>query len=169
MMCVFKINKLKPGATSITVEQDVCKQYAAALGSSYAPEKEGTYPKKLATVLNSFTTGHWRWHHVPPTHVPAVLIHKVGVTSGLGPTVDVNPVILGVDWENGGAHWVVVDTVREFLDSRYATVCDPWDSNVHIQKVKTHHRMFRTSRHDYLRIIGGRQVNRRRRPASGAA
>jgi hypothetical protein len=93
MMCVFKINKLTPGATSVTVEKDI-----------YAP-----------------------------TDVPQKLLDKVGLTAGLGAVVDVEPVILGVDWDLGGAHWVVVDTIREAFGSQYATICDPWDANVHMQ------------------------------------
>jgi len=134
MMCVFKLNKLKPGTTSVTVEKDIYKKYEAAMGSPYTPKTVGTYPEHLATVLDGFTKGGWRWHQTPAEDVPQVLIDEVGVTPGPGPTVDVNPVILGVDWDQGGAHWVVVDTVREFSGSRYATICDPWDTNVHIQK-----------------------------------
>jgi hypothetical protein len=29
----------------------------------------------------------------------------------------------------------VVDTIRELLGSQSATICDPWDTNVHIQKL----------------------------------
>jgi hypothetical protein len=134
MMCVFKINKLQPGATSVTVEKDIYKKYEGAMGSSYSPEAVGTYPQHLATVLNSFTTGNWQWHQTPVNSVPQVLIDQVGITERFGPTVDVNPVILGVDWDQGGAHWVVVDTIREWFSSKYATICDPWDTNVHIQK-----------------------------------
>jgi hypothetical protein len=134
MMCVFKINKLEPGTTSVTVEQDIYKKYEEAMGSSYSPDAVGTFPQNLATVLNGFTTGNWQWHQTPVNSVAQVLVDQVGLTSGFGPTVDVNPVILGVDWDQGGAHWVVVDTVREWLDSQYATICDPWDTNVHIQK-----------------------------------
>jgi hypothetical protein len=137
MMCVFKINKLEPGTTSVTVEKEIYKKYEAAMKSAYSPETVGTYPQHLATVLNGFTKGNWRWHQTPVNDVPQVLIDRVGVTSGLGPTVDVNPVILGVDWDLGGAHWVVVDTVREWFGSQYATICDPWDTNVHIQKFTT--------------------------------
>jgi hypothetical protein len=135
MMCIFKINKLKANSTAVTVEKDIYKKYEAALGGTYQPEKVGTYPQHLASVLNSFTKGNWRWHKTPPTDVPQKLIDVVGITEGLGPTVDVNPVILGVDWDSGGAHWVVVDTLREFMGSTYATICDPWDTNVHIQKM----------------------------------
>ena len=58
-------------------------------------------------------------------------------TTGFGPTVAVEPVILGVDWDQGGAHWVVVDTIRTVMGTTYATVCDPWDANVHIQSFST--------------------------------
>ncbi len=136
MMCVFKINKLKPGNTAVTVEEDIRKKYEAALGQrAYNSETTGTYPTRLATILNSFTKGNWQWHQTPVNDVPQVLLDQVGVES-FGPTLDVNPVILGVDWDTGGAHWVVVDTIRDAFGNHYATICDPWDTNVHIQKFK---------------------------------
>lgn len=136
MMCVFKINKLKPGATAVTVEKEIYKKYESATGSAYSPETTGTYPNALASILNSFTSGRWKWHQTPPNDVPQTLIDVVGITSGFGPTVDCEPAILGVDWDQGGAHWVVVDSIRSVL-STYATICDPWDTNVHIQKFAT--------------------------------
>lgn len=136
MMCVFKINKLKPGKTALTIEKDIYKKYESELGGAYAPETTGTYPEHLAAVLNSFTKGNWQWHQTAVNDVAQVLSDKVGATKGIGPTVSVEPVILGVDWDQGGAHWVVVDTVRSMLGSTYATICDPWDTNVHIQKFK---------------------------------
>src|SRR5437879_12918072 len=74
MMCVFKINKLKPGADAVTVETDIYKKYEAAMGGGchYDPTKIGTYPEKLATILNSFTDGNWKWHQTPVNHVPQV-------------------------------------------------------------------------------------------------
>lgn len=137
MMCVFKLNKLRPGAAAVTVEKEIYKKYEAAMGSAYAPETIGTYPQHLASVLSSFTSGTWKWHKTPPNDVPQALIDKVGVTAGLGPVVEVEPVILGVDWDQGGAHWVVVDTIRDVILARYATICDPWDTNVHLQSFKT--------------------------------
>jgi hypothetical protein len=139
MMCVFKINKLTPGSTAVTVEKDIYKKYEAAMGGGYVytPETVGTYPEKLATILNSFTTGNWKWHQTPVNDVGQVLTDQVGVRGMFGPSLDVNPVILGVDWDTTGAHWVVVDTIRDVLGTRYATVCDPWDSNVHMQKFAT--------------------------------
>jgi hypothetical protein len=137
MMCVFKINKLVPGKDAVTAEADIDKKYAAVLGKAYAPELEGTYPEKLATVLNSLTSGTWRWHQTAPNDVGQALIDRIGVTTRFGPVVDVEPVILGVDWDLGGAHWVVIDTIRALLDTNYATICDPWDTNVHIQSFST--------------------------------
>ncbi len=139
MMCVFKVNKLKPGAASVTVEKDIYQKYSQALGSAYTPESTGTYPQHLATVLNSFTTGTWSWHNYAPNDVSQKLIDKVGVSDGFGALFNVEPVILGVDWDLGGAHWVVVDTIREILDRQYATICDPWDTNVHMQRIHTGH------------------------------
>src|SRR5215510_3456057 len=62
IMCVFKINKLKPGTTAITVEKELYKEYEAVTKSKYDAEHEGTYPRKLARILNGYTKGHWRWH-----------------------------------------------------------------------------------------------------------
>lgn len=137
MMCVFKINKLLPGRTSVTVERDITNRYTAALGGPYSSETTGTYPRLLAQVLNGFTPGTWRWHETQPNDVPQVLSNKVGVSGMFGAIADVEPVILGVDWDLGGAHWVVVDTIRDVLGTRYATICDPWDANVHMQSFKT--------------------------------
>ncbi|MGE0423137.1 MAG: hypothetical protein AB7O88_12780 [Reyranellaceae bacterium] len=136
MMCVFKVNKLVPGKTAITVEEDIRKKYEAELGQGYNSEVRGTKPQHLATILTSFTSGTWRWHSLQPEAVTAKLIAKVGVTTGFGPVATVEPVILGVDWDLGGAHWIVIDTIRKVFDSSYATVNDPWDANVHVQEIK---------------------------------
>lgn len=135
MMCVFKINKLTPGRAALTTEDEICKMYEAQLGSAYNSEQRGTHPKHLATILTSFTPGTWRWHELQAGDVTAKLISKVGVTTGIGPVATVEPVILGVDWDLGGAHWVVVDTIRESFSAKYATINDPWDTNVHIQAI----------------------------------
>jgi hypothetical protein len=136
MMCIFKINKLKPGKTALTIETDIRKRYEAYYGQANDFENWGTYPQHLASILNEFTSGGWAWHTVPVNDVPQRIIDYVGVTDGIGPTLDVTPVILGVDWDLGGAHWVVCDTIRESWGSQYATICDPWDTNVHFQKMQ---------------------------------
>jgi hypothetical protein len=134
MMCVFKINKLKPGADAVTVEKDIYKKYESASGGQYKANKVGTAPQHLVTVLNGLNCGSWKWDKVAANDAPKRIIDVVGV-SGLGPVVNVNPLIIGIDWEVKGAHWVVVDTVRMAFGTHYATVCDPWDTNVHIQSM----------------------------------
>jgi hypothetical protein len=134
MMCIFKVNKLTPGSTAVTVEKKIIDKYESLLGSNYDPENVGTYPQHLATILSSFTGGTWRAQNPGANGITKMLIDKVGVSSGFGPTLNVTPVIIGVDWNQGGAHWVVVDTIRKVGGTHYATVCDPWDTNVHIQK-----------------------------------
>ena len=48
-----------------------------------------------------------------------------------GPTLDVKPVIVGIDSSGGGGPWVLID-VRTFMGSTYANVCDPLDASVHV-------------------------------------
>jgi hypothetical protein len=135
MMCIFKINKFTPGQTSITVETDIRKEYNKY--DTGGDDDEGTSGECLAKVLNTFTTGTWKWKDgASPADVTDLLFDKVGIKH-FGPVSSVNPAILGVDWDgSSSSHWVVVDTIREFAGTYYATVCDPWDANVHMQKCK---------------------------------
>lgn len=142
LMCVFKINKIAPGKAALYLEKEIYKKYAAAAGTKYdakVAEKRGTGPMALVTVLNQLNCGKWKWDKVAAAAASKKIIDTVGVTKGWGPTVTVKPIIVGVDWDSGGAHWVVIDTVREFAGSHYATVCDPWDTNVHVQKLTAGH------------------------------
>jgi hypothetical protein len=135
MMCVFKINKLSPWNQAIHVNTDIYKAYSTASGGQYKPETRGTHPNHLVTVLNSLKCGRWTWSNVSAAAASKKIIDLVGVTPAPGPTLTVNPIIIGVDWDSGGAHWAVVDTVRGVMGWTYATICDPWDANVHIQAI----------------------------------
>lgn len=137
LMCVFKINKLKPGKTAVHVEENIYKTYEKVSGATYKPNQRGTHPNHIVTILNQLTGGTWGWHKVPAANAGKRIIDKVGVYSGVGPTLNVKPMIVGIDWDKGGAHWAVIDTVRQFGGKTYATVCDPWDANVHIQEVSS--------------------------------
>lgn len=135
LMCVFKINKLSPGKQAVQIESDVYNAYSTASGAQYKPEKRGTHPTHLVTVLNGLNCGKWTWSNKAGVDASKFIIEKVGICGGLGPTVDCNPIIVGVDWDGGGAHWIVIDTIRDFFGSKYSTVCDPWDANVHVEKI----------------------------------
>lgn len=135
MMCVFKVNKLAPGGSAVYKEQEVYKVYGDVIGSKY----DGTvytYASKLATTLNKLNCGKWKHERVAANKVCDTLMSKVGVTGGLGPTVSVTPAIVLVRWAGGGGHFVVVDTVRTFFGSKYATVCDPWDAQLRVTEIK---------------------------------
>ena len=60
MMCVFKINKLRPDRKALTLEKNITKKYETKLGSKYDSEKVGTYPQHLATILGEFTKTSWK-------------------------------------------------------------------------------------------------------------
>jgi len=135
LMCVFKINKITPGAQAVHVNKDIYNAYSKASGGRYQPQRRGTHPTHLVTVLNSLNCGTWMWTQVAAGAAAQKIVDLVGVTAAPGPTITVNPIIIGVDWDSGGAHWAVVDTVRSFVGTNYATICDPWDANVHIQAI----------------------------------
>ncbi|MEM8690810.1 MAG: hypothetical protein AAGG57_02900 [Pseudomonadota bacterium] len=135
LMCVFKINKFTPGATALRTNKEVYDLYTSVSGSTYKPETQGTDPALLASVLNQLNCGKWTGKYVDAKTVTSTILQKVRSQGGFGPTSDVKPMIAGVGWSGGGGHAVCIDTVRRFDGKSYATVCDPWDSNVHIVPV----------------------------------
>jgi len=100
IMCVFKINKLRPGAQAVHVEKEIYDKYSAASGGAYKPEKVGTRPEHLVTVLDSLNCGKWQWSAVPSASASQRIIEEVGI-SGLGPTLTVDPVIVGITGTRG--------------------------------------------------------------------
>jgi len=136
IMCVFKINKFVPGANVNFKEREIYDMYTKASGSTYAPETQGTQPHHIATVLNGLNCGNWKGEWLSGADCSKKIVEKVGITEGFGPTINVNPVIAGVGWKGGGGHAVVIDTIRVTEQRKYATVCDPWDANVHIARIR---------------------------------
>ncbi|HVN00222.1 MAG TPA: hypothetical protein VMT68_08410 [Caulobacteraceae bacterium] len=135
IMAAYKVNKLTPGVRAEFTEADVLARATTLFG----PNPLGTgglNNPQMAQLLNDpmFNMAGWTLSTLPQTAVPGRITNVVGVTSGFGPTLNVNPIILGIDWNGGGGHWVLVDTIRvsPWDDQRYATVCDPWDANVHL-------------------------------------
>lgn len=134
MMTVFKLNKLKPGAAALYKEQEIYDVYSKASGAKYDGSSY-TYCNHLATTLGKLNVGTWKSECVGPGRVSANIKQRVKNFSAFsGPTINVKPIIVLVGWKAGGAHFVVVDTVRNLDDDDYATVCDPWDGDVHVTK-----------------------------------
>lgn len=143
-MVLFKVNKLRPGASSLHTETEIEKRYKKlAKEKVHDFEKAGADPDVMVSVLNSFGIGNWAIDWPAAGDVGAKVAKYVGVDQfGLGPT-GINaikrgyPVILACYWKGGGGHAIVVDTVTAvpFLGT-YATICDPWDADVHFEKIE---------------------------------
>lgn len=136
IMAAFKINKLRPGVPAVFDEAEIMAKATALFGLN--PLKgSGLNNPQILMLLNDPGLKMTGWKHsmLPPKSVPQELIKRIGV-NGLGPAVNVKPMVVGIDWSTGGGHWVVVDTIRMIMGELYATVCDPWDANVHIVHFK---------------------------------
>lgn len=138
MMCVMKINKLAPGKTALYMEEQVRNAYGNWQGADYNGRDYGTYPEGLVDILNNMNCGRWTHSMVAANAASQRIVDLVGSQSALsGPSVNVNPIILGVNWDGSqSSHWIVIDTVRTLAGSHWATVCDPADANVHVQSFK---------------------------------
>jgi hypothetical protein len=143
-MVIFKVNKLRPGSAALTIESEIAKRYRAlANNNAHDFDVNGSSPSIMVKVLNSFGIGSWTLE-VPPINDVGTRIEKyVGVDQfGLGIT-GINaitrcaPVILACYWAGGGGHAIVVDTVtRVPFYGTLATVCDPWDADIHFEKIE---------------------------------
>ncbi len=149
MMTVFKMNKLSR-AQAVSREKQVYKRYSNISGSPYNGSQY-SFTNHLATALTQMAPGTWEGVNVGSTNVSQAIVDSVGKDNFgasllAGPGAPVvwaanqlrtrTPIILLVGWSGGGAHFVVVDTINVFAGMMYASVCDPWDGNVHITRFK---------------------------------
>lgn len=147
MMTVFKLNKFSR-SQAIHQEQSVYQRYAAISGAPYNGSQY-SFANHLATALTQMAPGSWEALNVGSANVSQAIVDSVGAerfgTSLLaGPAAPTawaanqmrtrTPIIILVGWSGGGAHFVVVDTVNVVANRMYASVCDPWDGNVHITR-----------------------------------
>lgn len=157
IMAAFKINKLKPGTKAAFDEFEIMTIAKALLGPN--PLKgDGLDSLKMLKLLNHPILNMVGWKHymLPPKSVPQELIKRVEVTS-FGPTLNVKPMIVGIDWLAGKGHWVVVDTVRMFGGDFYATVCDPWDANVHVVRYEKNNIFGYNAKEEIVFNFGGKK------------
>ena len=138
IMAAFKINKLVPGTKAIFDEDTVLEKAVGLLGPNPLGAS-GLSTAKLVQLLNhpDLKMPGWRHEQLAPGAVPRKLIDIIGVTNGFGLTINSKPAVVGIDWKGGGGHWVLVDSIRSLIGKKYATVCDPWDANVHVTSLQT--------------------------------
>ena len=150
LMVVFKINKLRPGAQALHQETQIYRAYDRHFATMRPAVRGGTpydgsvytYATILARTLNDLNCGTWEAVNLNENAVSQAIVDSVGTdVVGAGPVVNAltrgSPIILLTRWDVGGGHFIVVDTVNNFLGRLYASVCDPWDGNVHITRFST--------------------------------
>ena len=125
-MVTFKVNKLTPGRSALHSETELDQVYSKVSNTSYDGTAY-TYANHLATTLGQLCSGTWSASDVGSAGVSEAIFDSV-VRRG-------DPLIVLVGWSGGaGAHFVVVDTVRQWGSQLYASVCDPWDGDVHVTR-----------------------------------
>jgi len=147
-MVIFKVNKLRP-QSAFAVERDIERRYKKLAGEKVHDfDAAGSSPSVMVKVLNSFGIGNWAIDRPPVNQVGTKVAKYVGTDQfGLGIT-GVNairrgyPVILACYWKDGKGgfkkgHALVVDTVTQVpILGTYATICDPWDADIHFEKIE---------------------------------
>ena len=147
-MVAFKVNKLRPGRNALHTEHRIEQQFHYFVNQVGNLQEPDIGPHVATQVLNSLGCGNWAYEWPQANDIPAMVMKYVGVDrAGLGIT-GVNaalrkfPVILFCEWagnDNEG-HAIVCDTVTHVpMVGTYATICDPWDANVHFEKIQKGH------------------------------
>jgi len=139
VMAVYKINKITPGKRATYSEDELLKRARDVTRTAKFLGINGLNANQMLTLLNdpTYKMPGWKFSQLSPKAVADSIVKTVGVSSGFGPVVSVSPMIVMINWTSGpGHHWVLVDTVREFGGTKYASVCDPWDANVHFLKLE---------------------------------
>jgi hypothetical protein len=143
-MVVFKVNKLRPGKAAMQTEARIEALYKQFEGDpTHDFEKRGANREIGTRVLNALGIGNWATEYPAAGAMPEKIMKYVGVDQfGLGIT-GINaatrgyPVMLRCTWAGKGAHAIVCDTVTHIpLIGTYATICDPWDADVHFVKIE---------------------------------
>jgi hypothetical protein len=80
----------------------------------------------MKETLNRLDVGRWDHQELKQEEVPGAIMTSVDKND--------TPIIVRTNWNLQEAHFVLIDEVFDFLGTRYAAVCDPWDGDVHITK-----------------------------------
>jgi hypothetical protein len=159
-MCVYKVNKLSPFNQSTYLEKQIYTVYGQTAGEDYDGSSY-TYAEYLADTLNKLNCGTWQATNVGPHGVANAIVKSVGMDiAGGDPVINTLargwPIIILTKWtRDGGGHFVVVDTVNNFMGSLFASVCDPWDGDVHIVPFRSGSVFHYVGRHQPLSFDNG--------------
>ncbi len=138
-MVIFKVNKVKLDSSAFESEDTLDGAYGDIIKAKYDGSAY-TFASKLAKLLNKFVPGNWTAENVGASNVAQALLDGVGKTANPSSLTEViinnvkkiSPIVVLVGWSTNGAHFVVIDTIHEVNGTLYASVCDPWDGDVHV-------------------------------------
>lgn len=104
-------------SNAVASEKGVYAAYTKVTGSPYDGSQYSDadhFPK----VLKNLGLGDWEVYDMPANSFAATA----------KAATDKAPIIARVEWNGGGAHFVVIDEFH----MGYACVCDPWDGELHV-------------------------------------
>jgi hypothetical protein len=110
---------------AVASEKEVYALYDKAKGSATDFNKEGSDFPLYPPVLADLGLGAWERADVGQAGVVQAVIDA---------TEDGSPIIVGLTYDAGGGHAMVIDETHSFFSTRYLCVCDPWDGELRLIK-----------------------------------
>jgi hypothetical protein len=108
---------------AVASEDEVIAAYDEVEGGHHDFDHTGADPTLYPAVLRKLGLGEWE----------RVDVGEAGITQAvIDATDDGSAVMVGVSWDGGGGHAVVIDETHSFFGTRYLCVCDPWDGELRL-------------------------------------
>lgn len=107
---------------AVAAEEEVYKTYSEVSGTKYDGSTY-TWSDQLPKVMNKLGIGTWKDKFVGESGVAGAILDSVDSNS--------YPILLHTTWNvGGGGHFIVCDQVHDFMGTKYACICDPWNGDV---------------------------------------
>lgn len=140
MMVHARMNRLTTVTDGMAIEQSMIETVRANVPSlaAWDPATEYTDADQLAELLNSFGIGQWEAEDVGEGGVTAAAVESASLFQ-----LSTVPLIVHVDWNGYGGHFVMIDgMIKKPIGNGYwGLVADPWDGHVHVTTMTTGHRV----------------------------
>jgi hypothetical protein len=131
MMVHCRMNKLTNITDGMAIEQSMIKNVRSTVTGKAAwdPDTEYTNAADMAQLLNSFGIGQWTSGNVGDTGVTAAAVDSASFFN-----LSTVPIMIHVDWNGAGGHWVMIDYMfkKPWAKGYWGVVADPWDGHVHV-------------------------------------
>jgi hypothetical protein len=131
MMVHCRMNKVTTVTDGMAIEQSMIGTVQANVTgkANWDPDTEYTDAANMAELLNSFGIGQWQATNVGDTGVTAAAVASASFFQ-----LSTVPIMVHVDWNGYGGHWVMIDYMfkKPIGNGYWAVVADPWDGHVHV-------------------------------------